>query len=297
MKPVVYIDMLFLLNFLMDSVTLYATALFLRKSVTVLRAAITAAVGALYSTIMFFPQMSFLYSFIGKTAFLLIISMLAFPSRIPVIILKNALVFFVVNTVFGGIMIALIFATDFGTILGAAVSNGEIYLSISFELLLISAILAYTTVYIISYIKKQNIQNAKITAEITICFSKKQVTLSALCDTGCSLCDPISGAPAVVISPQIAKELLPPEIINGDFIGFEDKYRPLPFATVDNLKGILDGFIPDKLLVDGREISHSVVGISKTDMHTYSAIFNPELLENNTKRKAVTIFETPDTVA
>jgi len=289
-KPIVYIDMLFLLNFLMDSVTLYATALFLKKSLAVWRMTLSAAIAALYSCVMFFPQLSFMYSLFLKVVFLFAISTIAFPSRIPAVILKNGVVFFGVNTVFGGILLTLIFATDFGRILGAAVSNGEIYLNISFELLIISTLLAYTVVYIISYIKKQNIQNTKVTARLTIYFADKEVTISALCDTGCTLCDPISGAPAVVISPKIARELLP----QGHP---ETKYRPLPFVTVDNAKGILDGFIPDKLTVDGNEITHSVIGISKTDIETFSAIFNPELIEKNNQRKAVNIFDLPDTVA
>lgn len=297
MKPVVYIDMLFLLNFLMDSVTLYATALFLRKNLTVLRMLLSATVAALYSTVMFFPQLSFMHSILTKTIFLFIISYLAFPSKTPSVLLKTGIVFFGVNTVFGGIMLVLIFATDFGSMLGAAVSNGEIYLSISFELLLISTLLAYTVIYTIAYIKKQNIQNEQITTLLTIHFADKHITTSALCDTGCSLCDPISGAPAVIISPQIAKKLLSTEFLNGDFEIPETKYRPLPFATVDNLKGIMDGFIPDKLIIDGKEIIHSVIGISKAELDTYYAIFNPRLIENNIQRKAVNISESLNTVA
>ncbi len=290
MKPVIYIDMLFLLNFLMDSVMLYATAIFLKKNLTVLRMLLSATVAALYSTVMFFPQLSFMHSLLMKTIFLFIISCLAFPSKTPAVILKNGLVFFGVNAVFGGIMLVLIFATDFGTVLGAAVSNGEIYLSINFELLIISTLLAYTMIYIIAYIKKQNLQNEKITALLTIHFDDKHVTVSALCDTGCTLCDPISGAPAVIISPKIARSLLPQECP-------EPRYRPLPFTTIDNSKGILDGFIPDKLIIDGKEIIHSVIGISKNDIDTYSAIFNPQILENNIQRKAVNICELPDNAA
>lgn len=297
MKPVIYIDMLFLLNFLIDSVMLYATALFLKHSITGLRMLFSAAVAALYSTVMFFPQLSFLYSIMTKTILLFIISWLAFPSKTPTVILKNGLVFLGVNTVFGGIMFVLIFTTNFGTILGAAVSNGEIYLNISFELLIISTLLAYTIIYIIAYIKKQNLQNAKITVSLTIQFADKQVTVSALCDTGCTLCDPISGAPAVIIAPKIAKNLLPKEFIKGDLNTLGTKYRSLPFSTIDNSKGILDGFIPDKLIINGQEITHSVVGISKADVDTYSAIFNPKLLENNTQRKAVNIGELSDIVA
>ncbi len=290
MKPVVYIDMLFLLNFLMDSVTLYTSALFLRKNLSVLRMLLSATVAALYSTVMFFPQLSFTHSIITKTIFLFIISVLAFPSKTPSVIVKNVVVFFCVNTVFGGIMFALIFATEFGVMLGAAVSNGEIYLNISFELLLISTILAYTIIYIITYIKNQNIQNVKHSAKLTIHFGGKCVTISSLCDTGCTLCDPISGAPAVIISPKIAKVLLSKEISGN-------KYRPLPFTTIDNSKGILDGFIPDKLIIDDNEITNSVIGISKTDIDTYSAIFNPQILENNIQRKADDICELPDNAA
>ncbi len=291
MKPVVYIDMLFLLNFLMDSLTLYASALFLRKPLTIVRLSLSAIIAALYSTVMFFPQLSFMCSCFSKTIFMFIISMLAFPSRIPAHIFKNGLVFFGINTVFGGVMLALIFATNLGTTLGATVSNGEIYLSISFEMLFISTVLAYTILYIMSYIKKQNIQNEKTTALLTIYFADKQATISALCDTGCSLCDPITGTPAVIISPKIAKKLLPDDCLDEHMINLESKYRSLPFSSVDNVKGVLHGFIPDKLFVDGEEIRHSVIGVSKTEINTYSAIFNPDLIENNSQRKAVTIFE------
>ncbi len=290
MKPIVYIDMLFLLNFLMDSVMIYTASVFLKKNLTVFRMLISSTVAALYSTVMFFPQLSFMHSLLIKTVFLFVISSIAFPFGTPADILKNGIVFFCVNTVFGGIILALIFATDFGVMLGAAVSNGEIYINISFELLLISTLLAYTVIYIISYIKKQNLQNSIHSAVITIHFEKKHVTVSALCDTGCTLCDPISGAPAVIISSEIAKKLLPKTYC-------ETKYRPLPFTTIDNSKGILDGFIPDKLIVDDKEIIHSVVGISKNNLDTYSAIFNPYILENTIQRKAVKICELPDNVA
>lgn len=290
MKPVVYIDMLFLLNFLMDSVTLYTAALCLRKNLNILRMLLSATVAALYSTVMFFPQLTFMYSILTKTIFLFLISYLAFPSKTPAVILKNGLVVFGVNTVLGGTILAIIFATDFGVMLNAAVSNGEVYMNISFEMLLISIILAYTIMYIITYIKTQNIKSARHSAVLTIYLNGKSITVSALCDTGCTLCDPISGVPAVIISQSSAHILLPEECP-------EARYRPLPFTTIDNSKGILDGFIPDKLIIDDEEITHSVVGISKTDIDTYSAIFNPQILENIIHRKAVDICELPDNAA
>ena len=59
------------------------------------------------------------------------------------------------------------------------------------------------------------------------------------------------------------------------------------FFTIENSNKILDGFIPDKLFIGEKEIVHSVIGIAKTNMDTYSAIFNPELLENNTEYQEI----------
>ncbi len=280
-KPVVYIDMLFLLNFLMNSVTLYASSMFLRKRLGILKLALTASFSALYSSVMFFPQLSFLYSAAFKSIFLILIAWLAFPSKKFKEILKSSAVFLTVNLIFGGAVFALIFATDFGTAVGSVVSNGEIYLNLSFGTLLASTIPAYITICVISYIRKQNIKNERLTAEITLSLGGKMTTFKALCDTGCTLCDPISGAPAIIISRQIADKIsdnLPPE-----------RYRIIPFSTIDNEKSFMDGFIPDKISVGGTDIYHCVIAVTENKILDYEAIFNPDLMENISLGKAVNI--------
>ena len=155
MKPIVYIDMLFLLNFLINSVTLCTSSLFIRKPPSVLKLMLASGFSALYSTFMFFPQVSFLYSLVLKTLFLALTVWIAFPTKKPLQIFRNAIIFWGTNLLYGGAAFFLIFCTNFGTSLSAAVSNGEIYLDISFEVLLFSAILSYIKLYIFSYIKAQ----------------------------------------------------------------------------------------------------------------------------------------------
>ncbi len=294
MRPIVYIDMLFLLNFLMNSVTLFVTSNFIKANLSIPRLVVGSVISALYSTLMFFPQTAFLYTAISKIVMFFLTVFVTFPTKAFLSLLKNTAVFFAVNLIFGGMFFALVFFTNFGEALGAAVSNGELYLNISFEALLFSTILSYITVSIILYIKKQTASVQKGIYSITISINGKDVTKKALCDTGCTLSDPISGFPAVIISPKTAKKLLGNSFQENYSAILANKCRILPYTTIDNEGGMLFGFVPDELFVDNKKISCSVVAVAKTDFNQegqISAIFNPKILEKLNERKAVEVNE------
>ncbi|MBE7024319.1 MAG: hypothetical protein E7412_07650 [Ruminococcaceae bacterium] len=286
MKPVVYLDMLFLLNLLMDSVILYLTAVFLHKKLSLLRMLCVSSFGALYSCVMFFPQISFLYSILFKSIFLTLVAYLAFPTKVPLELLKNALVLRVVNFVFGGIMFSIIFTTRFGTVLGSVVSNGEIYLNIKPSALFLSTVFSYIIMYAVSVVKFSKEIESKDIVEVAVIFGNNTLRTKALCDTGCNLTDPISGNPAVVISPDAAKKLFPEQILKELDSGripkdYITKYRLLPVSTVENDISTLHGFIPDRLFVDNCEVFHSIIALSKTNLHIQSditALLNPDIL-------------------
>ena len=72
MQTVIYVDILFLINFFINTVLLKITLVFTRKKATVLRYVFSAIIGALYSVCMFFPQIQAFYIF----PFKLLVSML-----------------------------------------------------------------------------------------------------------------------------------------------------------------------------------------------------------------------------
>jgi len=284
MKPIVYIDMLFLLNFLLNSALLYITSVFLHKTIHILRLSLVSAIMALYTSVMFFPQLSFLYSAFFKVIFLVFSAYIAFPAKNLRCITKNTLMLFASSIILGGIMFSLIFLTDFGTKLGAVVSNGEIYLDINCSTLILATILAYFISYIVSYIKKENFLHQKNVYNITVFFNSNKLTIPSLCDTGCSLNDPISDYPAIIISPDYAKKLFSDSALDNIKNGYipkelENRYRILPFSTVDNPKGIMHGFIPDKVTLSGIEIKKAVIALSNTKLHNFPAVFNPQLMD------------------
>lgn len=277
--PAVYIDLLFLINFLFDASILFCTSLFLKRTISIPRLCITAAILALYSTIMFFPQIHLFYSLAGKILILLISVSLAFPVHNFIIHLKNTAVFFSINSIFGGVMYALIFATDFGTKVGAAVSNGEIYLNIRASTIFLSAIPAFSAALVISHIRKQNERLASRLSNIKIEFNGKTVSGKCFADTGCNLCEPLSGKAAVIISHNLAKKLLG---YNNSFP--PDRFCILPYTTIGEKSGMLSGFHPNNIEIDGVAVN-AVLAIAKHQLcvnQQYDAIFNPDILSERT---------------
>lgn len=294
MAPIVYIDMLFLLNLLMDTITIYSTSLILRRSISVTRLFFAAALLSVYSCAVFFPYISILYSVLGKAAILTIATILAFPSHNFEQVIKSVFILFSISAMFGGTMLALIFATDFGTSLGAAVSNGELYLDIKASTLLLAVTVSYICVYIISYIKRRSIDQSANIVKLEISLFLKTIHLNALLDTGCSLRDPLFGRPAIILNSASAQKLLPSKIFmqlkqnsTAPILDeYASRYCVLPYCSIDNKKGFLHGFVPDKVVLDNKYISDCVIALSNSELSHESqidAIFNPSILLDKTE--------------
>ncbi len=290
MKPIVYIDVLFLLNFFMNTVTLYISSLLISQQLKIRRLLIGAVFLSLYACIMFFPRISFIYSIAGKLIILFTAAALTFSIKSRYTLFKNAVVLFAVSMLLGGIIFTLIFATSFGTTVGSAVSNGEIYINITPSTLIFSIFIAYSCIYVISALKNRNAINKKQILDLSIHFRSKKISLRALLDTGCALCDPISLAPAIIISRQSANELLPKSFFdfcdsNGNIESPDRdfaRYRILPFSTIDCKRGFLYGFIPDIVLVNNKTVEKSVIAVSDYALSpeaNFDAILGPLILE------------------
>ena len=294
MKPIVYIDILFLINFFMDTIIIYSTALILRQKIHIVRLAGAATFSALYATVMFFPQLSIVYSVFFKTIVFFLSVIIAFPIHNIFELLKKASIFFVTNSIFGGITFLLIFFTDFGVAMGTVVSNGEIYFNISTPMLLVCSIIAYVAVYIFSNVRKNAIKREVHTVTLQLEFDKKTLSVKAFADTGCMSTVPLGETPVIILSHNAAKELTGHAFITAisrNFSEPEDKkyfsrYRIIPFKTIDS-GGIMDAFVPDYASINGNKLDNVIIGISKisfSENSGYAAIFNPDILEpDNTK--------------
>lgn len=287
MKPIVYIDILFLINFLMNSVIIYSTSIILKQHLHIFRLALSASILAIYAAVMFFPQLSVIYSVFFKVLILFLAVLIAFPTKKIIALAKSTVVFFASNLVFGGMTFALIFFTDFGLATGAVISNGEIYLNISTGTLAFSAALAYVVVYILSYIRKNIFQHERLIMNLRITFEEKTITVKALADTGCMAIDPITRVQAIILNHEAAKQLVLEEYfnaINRNFSGQGDEkyikiYRVIPYKTIGS-SGIMNAFVPDAVELNGKPIKNVVIGIVKgslSENSDFEAVFNPNI--------------------
>lgn len=107
----------------------------------------------------------------------------------------------------------------------------------------------------------------------------QEIKVSALVDTGDHLVDPMNGAPVSVISHKIAR------CMASCFI--PEKYHAVPYRSVGKDRGILNAYeVPEMIIEeDGREIrrEHVIVAICDTGISeesVYQMILHPRLLEN-----------------
>ena len=79
MEIKIYVDVLWLVNFILNYLLLWMTGLLLRQPRLTLRLACAASFGALYAVCIFFLPVSVLYTIPGKAAVGMLMTAIAFP--------------------------------------------------------------------------------------------------------------------------------------------------------------------------------------------------------------------------
>jgi stage II sporulation protein GA (sporulation sigma-E factor processing peptidase) len=93
-----------------------------------------------------------------------------------------------------------------------------------------------------------------------------------LYDSGNCLSDPASGNKVILVSDFIVSQLFPPDLLHiSDPIEFistaalssncSEKFRLLSFSSLGG-NGLIVGFRPEKVLIDGVEVKDRIIGIS-----------------------------------
>ncbi len=310
MKPVVYIDVLFVVNLIINYILLWTTGKLSRIRISHLRLLIGAVVGAIYAVIMFFPNFQIYYTMIAKILFSIILVALAFNiARIKEFV-KVLGVFYIVSFTFGGAALGLFYFTDAGVFVGALLSNGVIYFNLPWKILLISSVMAYMIIRVTWHFIQTRINKKNLHIPLCIMFDNKSICVKALIDTGNALYDPISKFPVIIVEFQAIKDLLPQEIqeifhkccendlnlisaiiSNSDWIS---RFRLIPFSSLGKENGLLIGFKPDEIeVVEGstkRDLQDIIVGIYNKKLskdETYKALLHPEVINDCTTKTSI----------
>lgn len=263
---VIYIDVLFVINFFITFLLLQLTAKLCKKDVKIGRFVLSAVFGGCYSLIILINDMNSVISVVLKILSTLIIVAIAFKFYRVKSFLFCSLCFLFSSFVFLGIILALYFATGNSAF---TVNNSVVYFNIGAKSLLFSALFAYLLACFVVRLHNRSIAKNEIyTIEITA--KGKTVRLFAFADNGNKLREPFSDSPIIIVNENMVKDLV------------GDNVRLVPTNTV-NGKSLLVAFKPDKILLKtskGEFVVENVYVALSNELNSkkFSAVFNPEIL-------------------
>lgn len=294
MVTVVYIDVLFAVNLILNYFILLATSAVLHRKDKRLRMLLGAALGAVYALFIFFPQVNFLYSSLMKLVFSVTIVAVAFRFSTLRNLLRLVIVFYVISFLFGGVAFALyLFVSPPGMLM----RNGVVYLDISPLILILSAAGCYILITLTSRFYNRS-KKAGESYDIAIEADGKSASMTGFLDTGNRLTDTITGVPVIVTEYQPIEGLLPKELRRLFKTGVADnpaalsscawagRFRMVPYGSVGATGGLLPAFRPDRLTVTGKDtrlvtgdVLIAVSGRKICDDGKHAALLNPGLFE------------------
>lgn len=278
---VIYIDSLFLLNFIVNYLLLLATAKLAGEVLRRLRLAGGAALGALYAAAVFFPGMGFLLHPLCKLGSAVLMLLVGFGGSRRLV--RVTLVFFGLSCAFGGGILAIGLLGGRGLTL----QNGVLSSAMDLRLILLSAAVCYVILTLV--FRRTARHDSRTLTPAILTLGERRVALTALVDTGNTLTDPATGRPVMVVEGMQVASLFPPGVILGeaDFrnpvsaverlvdTGEVRRFRLLPYQAVGVECGMLLALRLDGVRVGERDYGGILVALSPnrvSDGGGYSAL-------------------------
>ncbi|MEG1178080.1 MAG: sigma-E processing peptidase SpoIIGA [Hydrogenoanaerobacterium sp.] len=288
-----YADILFCINLLVNYFLLLATGRFCRRSMRRSRIIFGAALGALYAMILFVSGVPPWLLFVSKLFVCAAMLRIAFAFVSIWQLLREYIVFFMVNFIFAGLMLALwlFFAPN-----GMVFYNGIVYFDISAVMLVAFTAIAYAFTELFSRLyERRAVQN--IVYEVMLYYKQRAVKLTGFLDTGSTLKEPYTGYPVAVCGADALKEILPPQMLrvfkeSDDEIrlqgitqlNLDEHIRLVPYTAVGG-SGILPAFMPQKFTVtqkNRQSVSYNNVYVAVAPQRlgggSYDILLSSELL-------------------
>lgn len=259
---VIYVDVLFVVNFFITYLLLLFTRLVTKSDAKSYRLLLSAFVGGCYSLVILADELHFMLNVLFKILISAVLVIVAFGFKRVLFFAKTMAIFYFSNMLFLGVIFAVWLAFKPG---GVVINNDTVYFDISAKILLLSAGAAYAISVLIIKIHNRTSGKGEIYT-LTVFKGEEKITLFAFADSGNKLKEPFSDYPVI--------------IADSSKISFETE-RIIPYNTVGG-EGLLKAFKPDKVVISSGGKSYETrnvyIAMSEIDSKEFSAILNTELL-------------------
>lgn len=280
---IVYADVLLIVNLFVNYALLLCASMIMKKHTQRLRILLGASIGAFYGLIIFLPDLPGVVEFALRIAATALIVLGTFGYKNPASFLRSFFTFFAVSFAFGGIMLVLWVTV---APMGMVYNNGAVYFDIDLAVLAVSTVVSFAVVSLIVHFTSRRAPRDSV-ALVKIGYKGKEAKLTALVDTGNSLCETFSGFPVVLGEAESLEKIIPDvvrEFVNGEDVSSSSEMRLVMHKTVSGT-GFLPAFRPDYIEV--KSVSHNVktsevyVAVTKNNLARgeYEMILNPALFD------------------
>lgn len=282
---IVYADVLFLINFIINVLLLQATALLGKCQRVAGRMIFGAALGAVYAVCMFFPRLHLFYTLLFKLVFGSVLMALVFrPVRLSAF-LRISGIFYAVSFLFGGAVFGVMLLTDAGIMSRAIIQNGVLYFDLPAGVLFGTVSFCLLGVWVWRKTAPLRLRKQSLYREVQVSYDGKTVSLQALVDTGNTLTDPLTLTPVMIVELDALRELLPPcptfSIEELSVGAMATRLRVIPFTSLGTKHGLLLGFRPDAVTIAANTYYDVVVGLYEhhlSDDRSYNALVGADLI-------------------
>jgi len=281
---IIYIDIIFIENIIMNTIILYATAIILKQKVKNIRLIISAVIGSIYSILMYITKLTIYSSIISKFILSVVMAYVAFKPNDVKKIFKQIIIFYLTSFVFGGVALNLIYflRPENINIKNGLFTGAFIIIKISIKII------------------KTKFNTKNMYCDINLKINEKQIATKAMIDTGNLVKEPITNTPVVIVEESLLEGIIPKEILKnlenilcGNLENLpqdiQDKYLPklrcIPFSSLGKENGMLVGIKISEIVVknedEEKKTPNIIIGIygrSLTKNGEYRALVGVDLL-------------------
>lgn len=188
--------------------------------------------------------------------------LISFKNKSVVTLIKNVLCVLTFCFIFNGMMIAIyqIFKPQ-----NMAIVNDTVYFQVNPLLLISISVIIYIVINIISRLLNNRLSNTLVSLQIKLC--DKTINCTGKIDTACSITEPFSNAPVIIIEKRLLKNIM------------IDKPRIVPYNALGST-GILTAIKAQSVKINEQDIDKDIYVclFDKKIDDTFSAIINSQII-------------------
>ncbi len=266
MKTVIYIDVLFAINFIVNLLLLTLTQKLTGIYTVHWRRYLGALVGAVMSLTIFLPMSGWAYEILIRiTTTSLVVCATYSPKKIQTIV-KIGIVFFAMGFITAGVVIAIWFMLPQSIL---TVTSGVFYMDISPILLIGCVVTAYVFILLFERVFGLGVQK-NLVWSVSITRGAQSASFLAYHDTGNRLIESFSGLPVIIVNLACIKQLLSAEEIHSITTSehIAPTLRPVFYYGVDS-GGVLYSFLPSDITLTQdtkTTVSKAYVAVAEKDI-------------------------------